>query len=77
MYSQDITRKHRMAIVTLIDQSWSMAEMSDTDKNVLSKAEVVSIVAGAHSATEIIATTSILPSWDTPMIRSILSSAIR
>ena len=46
MYSQDITRKHRMAIVILIDQSWSMAEMSDTDKNVLSKAEVVSIVAG-------------------------------
>ena len=46
MYSQDITRKHRMAIVILIDQSWSMAEMSDIDKNVLSKAEVVSIVAG-------------------------------
>ena len=46
MYSQEITRKHRMAIVILIDQSWSMAEMSDIDKNVLSKAEVVSIVAG-------------------------------
>ncbi|MBR2326290.1 MAG: VWA domain-containing protein [Alistipes sp.] len=46
MYSQDITRKHRAAIVLLIDQSWSMAEISDVDCNIMSKAEMVSIVAG-------------------------------
>lgn len=46
MYSQEITRNHRMAIVVLVDQSWSMAEKSDTNKNPLSKAEMVSVVTG-------------------------------
>ena len=46
MYSQEITRLHRAAIVIAIDQSCSMAGRMELNNWDLSKAEVVSMVAG-------------------------------
>ena len=46
MYTQEITRCHRAAMVIAIDQSCSMAERLCFNGNDMSKAEIVSIVTG-------------------------------
>lgn len=46
MYTQEITRRHRAAIVIAIDQSSSMSGRITTGNSDLSKAEVVSMVTG-------------------------------
>lgn len=46
MYTQEITRCHRAAIVIAIDQSCSMAERLHINGTELSKAEIVSLVTG-------------------------------
>ena len=46
MYSQEITRRHRAAIVIAIDQSCSMSGRMELNGWDLSKAEVVSMVVG-------------------------------
>ena len=46
MYTQEITRCHRAAIVIAIDQSCSMAERLHINGTELSKAEMVSLVTG-------------------------------
>ncbi|MBE6212761.1 MAG: VWA domain-containing protein [Rikenellaceae bacterium] len=46
MYSQEITRRHRAAIVIAIDQSCSMGGLIQLKGGTLSKAEMVSIVTG-------------------------------
>lgn len=45
MYTQEITRKHRAAIVLLIDRSASMQEIVSIGKHKTSKAEAVTIIA--------------------------------
>ena len=46
MYTQEITRCHRTAMVIAIDQSCSMAERLCFNGNDMSKAEIVSLVTG-------------------------------
>lgn len=46
MYTQDITRRHRAAIVIAIDQSSSMGGYMNIDGENISKAEAVSMAAG-------------------------------
>ena len=46
MYTQEITRRHRAAIVIAIDQSSSMGGSITISNNEVSKAEVVSMVTG-------------------------------
>lgn len=53
MYSQEITRRHRAAIVIAIDQSSSMSARMNLNGCNLSKAEVVSMVTG-HLIDELI-----------------------
>lgn len=53
MYSQEITRRHRAAIVIAIDQSSSMSGRMRLNGNDLSKAEAVSMVTG-HLIDELI-----------------------
>lgn len=47
MYTQEITRQHRSAIVLLIDRSASMQEFVCIGKHRVSKAEAVTIIASA------------------------------
>ncbi len=47
MYTQEITRKHRSAILLLIDRSASMQEIVCMGKHNVSKAEAVTIIASA------------------------------